>query len=187
MDMGTNGYSLGPTISALLYLVTKVLIIVLAVVVVLGVVVWIRDNLLKNDSSRIVQNIKSDPLLKAISVITLAVIGLVLLFTVLNSIMTPSLNSNFNMGNSQTNMFGGYNPTMGIEGLLVMLVKVLMSVLVISLILAGFMYVKNLYENGKLNMFSTTSAPTNNTANTDNNGKTTIIVEPENKTNDSKL
>ena len=182
MDMGTYGYSLGGTISTLLYLVVKVLIIVLAVVVVLGVIVWVRDNLFKNDSSKLVKDIKSDPLLKAVSVITLAVVGLVVLFALLNSIMTPGLSSNFNMGGVQggmgfnSNMGGGqagmslgYNPTMSINGVLVMLVQVLMFILVISLVLAGFMYIKGLYESGKLNIFSNANTPTSSTIITDSN------------------
>jgi hypothetical protein len=165
MDMGTYGYSLGSTLGALLYVIVKVLIIVLAVVVVLGVIVWIRDNLFRNDSSKIVQTIKSDPLLKAVSVITLAVVGLVLLFAVLNGIMNPGLHANYNMGRFQGTMNASYNPAMGIEGILVMLIRILMFILVVSLALAAFMYVKTLYENGKLNMFSTTSVPPDNTVN----------------------
>lgn len=176
MDMGTYGYSLGSTLSTLLYVVVKVLIIVLAVVVVLGVIVWIRDNLFKNDSSKIVQTIKSDPLLKAVSVITLSVVGLVVLFAVMNTMMSPGSNT----GGFQGNMNASYNPVMGIQGILIMLIRVLMFILVISLALAAFMYVKGLYENGKLNIFSTTSVPSNNTVNECNNGNNTIVTEPEN-------
>jgi hypothetical protein len=171
MDMGTYGYSLGSTLSTLLYVVVKVLIIVLAVVVVLGVIVWIRDNLFKNDSSKMIQTIKSDPLLKAVSVITLAVVGLVVLFAVMNGIMNP--------GRFQGNMSTSFNPLMSIEGILVMLIRVLMFVLVISLALAAFMYVKSLYENGKLNMFITTSVPSNNAVKEDNN-LNNIVTDPEN-------
>ena len=174
MDMGAYGYSLGTTLSTLLYVVVKVLIIVLAVVVVLGVIVWIRDNLFKNDSSKMIQTIKSDPLLKAVSVITLAVVGLVVLFAVLNSIMNPV--------RYQGNMNASFNPLMSIEGILILLIRVLMFVLVTSLALAAFMYVKCLYENGKLNMF-TTSVPSNNAVNECTNENNNIVAEPVNTDN----
>ena len=54
-----------------------------------------------------------------------------------------------------------------------------MFVLVTSLALAAFMYVKCLYENGKLNMF-TTSAPSNNAVNECTNETNNIVAEPVN-------
>lgn len=160
-------YSLGGTLGALLYLIIKLLIVVLAVVVVLGVIVWVRDNLFKNDSSKIVREIKNDPLLKAVSVITLAIVGIVFLFAIMNGFLNPGVSTNMSMGMEHQGVYMGYNPSYGIAGVLFLLIRVLMFILVISLVLAGLIYLKDLYENGKLNLFATS----------DNAKNTKIIIE----------
>lgn len=160
-------YSLGGTLGALLYLIIKLLIVVLAVVVVLGVIVWVRDNLFKNDSSKIVREIKNDPLLKAVSVITLAIVGIVFLFAIMNGFLNPGSSTNMSMGMEHQGVYMGYNPSYGIAGVLFLLIRVLMFILVISLVLAGFIYIKDLYESGKLNLFATS----------DNAKNTKIIIE----------
>ena len=83
--------------------------------------------------------------------------------------MSPGSNAGFNAGGVHGNMNSGFNPVMSIEGILIMLIRVLMFILVLSLALAAIMYVKSLYENGKLNMFRTTSMPSDSTTNECNN------------------
>lgn len=173
MNMGGYNYSLGGTLGALLYLIIKLLIVVLAVVVVLGVIVWVRDNLFKNDSSKIVRDIKSDPLLKAVSVITLAIVGIVFLFAIVNGVLNPGTSANMSAGMEHQSAYMGYNPAFGIAGVLFLLIRVLMFILVISLVLAGLTYLKELYENGKLNIFSS--------SNRSNNSK--IIIDADNTNN----
>jgi hypothetical protein len=175
MDMGGYNYSLSGTLGTLLYLVVKLLIVVLAVVVVLGVITWIRDTLFKNDSSKIIRDIKSDPLLKAVSVITLAIIGIVFLFAIINSVLFTGMAGGMGGGIAHQGGYMGYNAAFGIAGILYLLIRVLMFILVISLVLAGLMYVKSLYESGKLNIFNTT--------NVTNENKSTIIGVDNNDKN----
>lgn len=164
MNMGANGYYLGGTIGAMLYLIIKLLIIVLAVVVILGVIAWVRENLIKNDSLKIVRDIKSDPLLRAVSVITLTIVGIVFFFSLIHNVIFSTMN----MGAGHQGGAMGYNPTYGIAGVLFLLIRVLMFILVISLVLAGVTYLKDLYEKGKLNIFSTTDKVSNVVIETDN-------------------
>lgn len=171
--MAGYNYSVGGTLGVFLYLIIKLLIVVLAVVVVLGIIVWVRDNLFKNESSKIVRDIKSDPLLKAVSVITLAIVGSVFLFALINGILNPGASTNMSAGMEFQRGYMGYNPSYGIEGVLFLLIRVLMFILVISLVLAGLTYLKDLYENGKLNIF--------NSSNMSNQSK--IIVETSNRNN----
>lgn len=163
MNMGAS-YSLGGTFSTLLLLLTKLLIIVLAVLVILGVIAWVRDNFLKNKESKLMQNVNEDPILKAVVVITASVIGLVLVFTLLSSL--------FNTGGMY------YNHILNMTSIIMILIKLLMFILVISLVLAGVMYFKNQYENGNLNLNLFSTNNTTNPTNKENNNK---IIETQDK------
>lgn len=174
MNMGGYNYSLGGSISTLLYLIIKLMIVVLAVVIVLGVIVWVRDNLFKNDSSKIVKDIKNDPLLKVVTVITLAIVGIVFLFAIINGILNPGVSGSMGNGMEHQGGYIGYNPMYGISGILFLLIRALMFILVISLVLAGLTYLKDLYENGKLNVFDTS------------NKKNSIITDIDNTSNFDK-
>lgn len=165
MNMGGIGYSLGGTLGILLYIIIKLLIIVLAVVVVLGVFGWVRDNFLRNKDSKLFKDINKDPVLKAVSVITLAIVGLTLLFALLHSILAPGMNANLGMSRVHGGFYMGYNPSYGIEGVLIILIRVFMYILVISLLLAAIMYLKNLYESGKLNNIFSNMTNQNQTCN----------------------
>lgn len=166
MSMGGYNYSLSGTIGTLLYLIIKLMVVVLAVVVLLGVIVWVRDNLFKNDSSKIVRDIKSDPLLKVVVVITLAIVGIVFLFAIINGILNFGVSSSMGVGIEHQGGNMGYNPSLGVSGVLFLLIRVLMFILVISLVLAGLGYLKELYESGKLNIFESPNK-NNNTIITD--------------------
>lgn len=178
MNMGGYNYFLGGSLGTLFYLIIKLMIVVLAVFVVLNVIVWIRDDLFKNDSSKIVRDIKNDPLLRGVTTITLAIVGIVLLFAVINSFLDLGMSNSMSsaMGNQGGHM--SYNPGYGIAGVLFLLIRVLMFILVISLILAGLTYLKELYEKGKLNIFNSSNksdiiinTDSGNTNNSDTNNE----------------
>lgn len=170
MNMRGYDFSLGSTIGAMLYIIIKLLIVVLAVIVVLGVIAWVRENLFKNDSLKIVRDIKSDPLLKTVSIITLVIVGIAFFFSLIHNVLSASMN----MGMGYQGGYMGYNPTFRIAEVLFLLIRVLMFILVISLVLAGVTYLKDLYESGKLNNIFTTS-------NKDNTNK--VIIDTDNTNN----
>ncbi len=160
MDMGSNmssgggyGYTISGLISGLLVILVKILMILLVAAVIVGIIVWVKNNFFKDaKSSNIMQSIKNDPILKTISVVTLAIIGIVLLFALLGSFNQTGMGFSGHAGNFG---FGfGYNSMYSITGLLTILVKVLMFILIVSLILAAVSYLKKQYDQGNLNLFS---------------------------------
>lgn len=160
-SMGTSGaygYTLSGLISGLLVLLVKILMILLVAAVIVGVFVWVRNNFFKNTNSNIMQSIKNDPILKTISVVTLAIIGIILVFALLGSFDQTGMGFSGHAGNFS---FGfGYNSMYSITGLLTILVKVLMFILIVSLILAAATYLKNQYDQGNLNLFNSKSQTT---------------------------
>ncbi len=157
-----SGYGLtyGSLISWLLALLIKLLIFILVVAVVLGIFTWFRSFIAKDSNAPWLQSIKSDPFLRTISVITLAILGLVLVSGIFGSVTGYGM--------------GGYNPMYGIAGLLAALIRLLSYILVISLIVAAVMYTKKQYESGSVNLFGT-NAPSNSTG---TNTAAAIIVSP---------
>jgi len=149
---GGYGYTLNGLISGLLVLLVKILMVLLVAAVIVGVFIWLKNNFFKNTNFNIMQSIKKDPLLKTISVVTLAIIGIVLVSALLGSFNQTGMGVSGHAGNFS---FGfGYNSMYSITGLLMILVKVLMFILVVSLILAAVTYLKNQYDQGNLNFFN---------------------------------
>ena len=153
---------LGLTLGTLIYLIVKLMIFVLAIVFFIAIISWIRDNFFKSGGAVFVKELSSDPIIKIIATIVVGILGLVIIVALVNSIATYNIGSG--MGSSMGSGMGmddsmksgqsmNFSPAMGIGGVLVILIKVLMYVLVISLIMAAIVYIKNMYDAGKLNIF----------------------------------
>jgi hypothetical protein len=173
MDMGTMGsgggygYTISGLISGLLFLLVKILMILLVTAVIVGVIIWLKNNFFKNNgTSKIMQSIKNDPILKTISVVTLAIIGIVLVFALLGSFNQTGMGFSGHAGNFDSGY--GYNSMYSIAGLLTILVKVLMFILTVSLILAAVTYLKNQYDQGNLNFMNNKPTTGKNTTGTVN-------------------
>lgn len=150
-NMGMNGgygSSLGGLITGLLALLVKILMIVLVIAVIVGIIVWIRNSFFQNTNSKFVQSMKNDPILKTISVVTLTIIGIILIFALIGNFTQTSngYGMHFSYGT-------GYSASSSLAGLLTLLTKVLMFVLVVSLILGVASYLKNQYDQGNLKFF----------------------------------
>ena len=176
-NMGTAGgygFSFGGLIGALLILLVKLLLVVLVIAVAVSIFVWIKNNFIQNGNSKFMQSFNKDPMLKTISVVTLAIIGIVLLFALFSSFGQSGMGYGGNMGG-----YGfGFSPTNSIAGLLTLLEKVLMFVLVVSLILAVVAYLKKQYDAGNLNLFGTgKSQEANATDGNVNNEQTSDVAE----------
>lgn len=175
--MNMSGIGLGLTLGTIIYLIVKLLIIILAVVVFLGVVAWIRSNFFKNVNNGFMKNFGTDPILKTVMYITLGIIGLVVLICLINNILNPSVNMGMNNGFGFDNQMG-YSPALGIAGILVLLIKVLMFILIISIIMAALVYIKSLCESGRINQFVNSLYKDNENINVAEN-KTLIIEKNE--------
>ena len=149
--MGGYGYggSLDTFLGGLLILLVKLLLVVLVIAVVVGIAAWIWNTFFKNTNLQFVQAIKNDPVLKTISTVTLAIIGIVLLFALLGSL--TGAGAGVSSGIHGYGAMGGFNPALSIAGLLNLLIKVLSFVLVISLILALLAFLKKQYDAGVFN------------------------------------
>lgn len=179
-NMGSAGgnISFGGLIGGLLVLLVKLLLVVLVIAVVVGIFVWIKNNFFQNKNSQFMQSISKDPILKTISVVTLVIIGIVLLFALFNNFGQSGMVYGGYMGSNSFSF--GFNPTYSIAGLLTLLAKVLMFVLVVSLILALVAYLKKQYDAGTLNFFgSGKNQETSAHAGNENNEQ---IFENANKT-----
>lgn len=151
MNMGSYNYSFSNTLGILLLLLTKFLTIVLAIVFILGIAAWIKELFIKNQNSKLFKDLNSDPIIKNITVITGAILGLVLVFALINSLFYQGFGGNMNMGGHNMGLGYGFNPMASIAGILAILIRILTFVLVISLILTIVVYLKDQYESGKLN------------------------------------
>lgn len=151
------GYSIDTFLGGLLLLLVKLLMVALVIAVIIGVGVWIKNTFFKNTAAtntQFLQYINKDPVLKTVSVITLAVLGIILIFAILGSFTNPGMG--YGMGGYHAmGGYGGFNAALSIRGLLDLLIKVLSFVLVLSLILALAAYIKKQYEQGVFNIAKT--------------------------------
>ncbi|MGE5404910.1 MAG: hypothetical protein ACM3PP_08215 [Candidatus Saccharibacteria bacterium] len=139
------GYGGSGLLGWLLVFLTKILMVVLVLAVIVGIVIWIKNTFFIGNS-QFMQSINNDPVMKTISVITIAILGIVLISALFSGLAQPGFGAGFGMG-------FGFNPAFSLAGLLMLLVKVLVFILVVSLILAGAAYLKNQYDSGNLNFF----------------------------------
>ncbi|MCX7746545.1 MAG: hypothetical protein N2645_06610 [Clostridia bacterium] len=183
--MGGYGTSLDTFLGGLLILLVKLFMVVLVIAVIIGIGVWIKNTFqdawrgmqqsettsFKNAKpNQLFQTISSDPILKTVSVITIAVIGVILLLSLLGSFTGLSLGLGGSMG-GHGGMIGGFSAALSIAGLLTLLIKVLSFVLVISLILALAAYIKKQADQGAFNFTKTNAQGTPNGTNTPANNQ----------------
>lgn len=159
-NMGGSGYSsLSVSLGGLLVLLVKLLLVVLVIAVVVGVVIWIKNSFFKNSSSKFIQSISNDPILKTVSLVILGIIGLVILMAVLGSFTNTGMGYGYN-GGSMYGGAAGLATSLNIAGIMSLLIKVLSFVLVISLILALAAYIKKQFDTGAFKINSTAAQST---------------------------
>lgn len=140
---GYSGYSTNGFLIGFLILLIKLLMVILVIAVIVGILMWVKNNFFNNHDSQILATIKHDPIIKAVTVITLAVLGIILIICLLSNFT----NSGMVIG-SYGGQMGGYSSAFSVYGILFLLIKVLSFVLVISLICALVAYVKKQYDAG---------------------------------------
>lgn len=158
--MGTNtgtmtSYTLDGFLAGLLMLLVKLLMVALVLAVIIGIVMWIKNNFFKNTDSQFLQTIKNDPIIKTVTAITIAILGIILVMSLIGSFNGQGM---MGYGYSSGAMMGGYYGAFSMYGLLSLLIKILSFVLVISLILALLAYLKKQYEVGYFNSLKSGNA-----------------------------
>lgn len=169
------GYSFSSIIPWLLLALIKILFVVLIGAVLIGAFVWIRNMFFRDNNSAIARAINSDPILKTVVLTTLGIIGLFVLFGLLGSFTSPGYIGGMSPNQMNGGYGNGYNASLGIGWLLMMLIRVLSYVLIISLTIAVAIYLKSQYDKGNLNWFTNISASTNI--------KATAVITKETSTN----
>ncbi|MFZ5353708.1 MAG: hypothetical protein ACOZCL_13440 [Bacillota bacterium] len=139
-----GGFNYGSLINGLLMLLVNIIILVLVIAVIAGIIVWVRNNMLTMNNSKVMQTFTNDPVIRVAIIITTAVIGFVLLFALLNNFMGTGMGgfSGYGMHNN------GINMSFGVTGLIMALVRVLMFLLVVSLVIAAMIYIRDQYNKG---------------------------------------
>lgn len=131
-SMGGSGYPFGNMIGGLLMLLINILVIVLVISVVAGIVIWAKNTFYKGNMPPFAQTMRNDPFIRTISIITAAVIGLMLVMALFNGFASPG--------------YIGMGGTFGVSSILVLLIKLLIFVLTISLLVAAFIYIREQYD-----------------------------------------
>lgn len=145
-----QGYSYGGIVGGLLFFLIKCLVIVLVVALIAGIAIWAKNTFFKDKNINFLGPIRNDPVLKPITSIIAAIVGVIILLVIVHSVITPSMGHNPYMGMAGNGMQGGMSmgAGYGIAGGLVMIIKLFILILMVSLILAIFMYLKQQYDKG---------------------------------------
>jgi len=149
---GSNAGTLGGFLGGLLLLLIKLLIVVLVIAVIVGVAMWIKNAFFQNNNYKFVQAINRDPILKTVVYITAAIVGLVILFSLLGNFTNMGANT---YGFEMHAAMG--NAGLGLYGIVTLLIKVLTFVLVVSLIMALVAFIKKQYDLGAYHFTSNQS------------------------------
>ncbi len=120
----SGGYSLDATLSYIIALLVKLLLIAVLVIGIMTVVRLARKYLFGGSEIKMIDTIKRDPILKIASIIILIVLALTLVLPVFNGLF--GMGSGY--GNHYSNMSG-----FSLSGLLTLLVKLLLVISVLGL------------------------------------------------------
>jgi len=187
-NMGGSAFSIDLFLSGILVLLVKLLLGVLVIAVIVGVIMWMKNTFFKdiNINTQILKSVNDDPILKTIVGISAAVLGIIIVLALMHSFFGPNMgysagmngSMGYNVGISGGMGYGmgGLNPTLGVAGLLALLIKVLSFVLVVALILAVVAYIKKQYDAGVFNLQRTISTEVNNKEPIN----TTIVINEDN-------
>lgn len=174
-SMAGSGTSINSFLAGLLIFLIKFLMIVLVAAIIIGVILWVKNNFFKDVHFNLSNAFKNDPVLKAIFGITGAVLGILLVIWIFNNLITTNWGTgemNMMSSGEMSTMYGsgmtGFNASLGFTSIFTLIIQVLSFVLVISLIMGLFAYIKKQYGTGFMNMGSGEAS----------SEKPKIIVEP---------
>ncbi|HYE69544.1 MAG TPA: hypothetical protein VEA58_13085 [Anaerovoracaceae bacterium] len=124
----TNGS--GGFITSLLGMLTQVLFVALIVILVVGLVVWLKNNYLKESFAKASSKVSGDPYLKTISVLVLTLLSAIVVFYLLGFLLSGGFSTQ------------GFFTAITVAGLLTFFIKLLTVLFVIALIGFTLSYAK---------------------------------------------
>ncbi|HVI42655.1 MAG TPA: zinc ribbon domain-containing protein [Anaerovoracaceae bacterium] len=144
-EMAGSGYSLDSTLSYILVIAFKLLIITAIIIAIIAVVKLANKYLLKGEEMKMMSSIKNDPVLKAITIIALSIVALLLIFTLFSGVMGVN-----QTGMNGYIMIGNSTPSVSLAGILAILLKVLLFVSVIGLFVGGAVFLYQTYSKSMI-------------------------------------
>lgn len=184
------GNSVNGFLSALLVFLIKFLMIVLVIAILVGFIMWIKNTFFKDANFNFIHVVQTDPILKTTIGIVGGVLGILLVVWLFNNLINPSVG--YNMGNMNSgintmdgygmmNGYNGFNTSQGFGGLLSLLIQVLYFVLISSLILGVFAFLKKQYDAGAFSISkSATKQDTMSSIITNTNNANMIPIDGKN-------
>ncbi len=191
-NIGGSAFSIDALLAGVLVLLVKLLLGVLVIAVIVGVIMWLKETFFKNTNinTNVLKSVNDDPILKTVVGITAAIIGIVVVFTLLQNFLNPSMRYGFTGYGVSINGSMGYgmgisNPTLAVTGLLTLLIQVLSFVLVVALILGVIAYLKKQFDAGIFNyqrvVSNEVSHKANNGVNNETGANSSIIIIEDSK------
>lgn len=165
-----NYYTFKGLINELLVLLIKVLVVLFLIIVIAVLTKWLKDIYGEKINKEALRKISNTPVLKLSLMIVVTLIGITLLFGILNSF---TITSNMNTMIMAASYYNGANLGLNIVSLMAFLVKLLITILFIALTFGCFMYLKEQYGEGVMNSKITTNT---------NNIKSDILVNDDKTT-----
>lgn len=156
-EMGGSGYSLGNTLSYIFILAFKLLLIALVIFAIIAIFKFAKKHLNLGGEEKMIDTIKKDPVLKGVSIAVLAIIAFGLVYYLFRGLF--GVGSGYGMTNGN-NIMGSAGYSLGIAGLLAVLLKLLLVASIAGLIIGLIMYIKQSYGTeitAKLSTITTVS------------------------------
>ncbi|MFZ5986441.1 MAG: zinc ribbon domain-containing protein [Bacillota bacterium] len=149
-----GGYSLENTLSYILAIGVKLLLIAIVIAALVTVFKFITKGSNQGGESKMLENMKNDPVLKAAAVAVLLAVTLGLTLMLLGGIFG---NGNI-FGINSHNMMGVQVTTLGLSDVLTYLLQLLLFVSIVGLVIGAFMFIKQNYSKQIIEKFTVIKA-----------------------------
>jgi len=151
-EMAGSGYSLDSTLSYILVITFKLLIIAAIIIAIIAAVKLANKYLFKGEEMKMMSSIKNDPILKTIAIISLSIVALLLIFALFGGVMGSGQGGMYGNGMNGYGvngyvMMGNSIGSTGFAGMLAILLKVLLFVSVIGLLVGITVFLYQNYSN----------------------------------------
>lgn len=175
-EMGGSAYNLGNTLSYILLIAFKLLLIAFVMILLIAVVKFANKYLFKGEKITM-ENSNNNSILKVLGITAVVIIGIVVVWLLLggitghtgyygmngnsvNNMMNGSYGNNMMNGGYGYNAMGNGSYALGFSGVLAFLIKILLFVSVTGLIVGGAMYLSRNLPKNLVNLSSSTNTNT---------------------------
>lgn len=168
MDSGMGaGYSITASLSGLWLFLIKLMFVAVVIALLIIIAKAVKTNLFEGSEIKMQENFKNDPILKTLVTIILAVIALGITVHVFNGILGGGSYAGGMRNNGGYYGYGMYAASgFSLTGVLVFLIKLLLSISIIGLIvgIGAYLLQNNNLSLKSFNFFNTTTAGNTQTA-----------------------